>query len=70
MGTTEPFDKKTFVCVPGLTHEMCSILWKMLYSILTIQDRLHRMNMPFPPIVHVGGHNHHPLSEIHDFSRT
>ena len=34
------------VCVPGLTPEMRSFLWKMLHCILPTQDRLHRMNMP------------------------
>ena len=34
------------VCVPGLTPEMRSFLWKMLHCILPTQERLHRMNMP------------------------
>ena len=34
------------ICVPGLTPEMRSFLWKMLHCILPTQDRLHRMNMP------------------------
>ena len=34
------------VCIPGLTPEMRSFLWKMLHCVLPTQDRLHRMNMP------------------------
>ena len=34
------------ICIPGLTPEMRSFLWKMLHCILPTQDRLHRMNMP------------------------
>ena len=34
------------ICVPGLTPEMRSFLWKMLHRILLTQDRLNRMNMP------------------------
>ena len=37
------------VCVPGLTPEMRSFLWKMLHCILPTQERLHRMNMPNAP---------------------
>ena len=37
------------VCIPGLTPEMRSFLWKMLHCILPTQDRLHRMNMPNAP---------------------
>ena len=37
------------ICVPGLTPEMRSFLWKMLHCILPTQDRLHRMNMPNAP---------------------
>ena len=38
------------VCIPGLTPEMRSFLWKMLHCILPTQERLHRMNMPNAPL--------------------
>ena len=34
------------ICVPGLTPEMRSFLWKMMHCILPTQERLHRLNMP------------------------